>query len=87
MSWIFVDGIDEGALYDALDLAATTETPDPHDLGTTFRWQDLLSNPVRALYLRSMRWSWTRLWVRTRLGLCGCREAPDVSRVWSWSMR
>jgi len=36
MSWIFVDGIDEGALYDALDLAATTETPDPHDLGTSY---------------------------------------------------
>lgn len=36
MSWILVDGIDEGALYDALDLAATTETPDPHDLGTSY---------------------------------------------------
>ena len=35
MSWIFVDGIDEGALYDALDLAATTEIPDPHDLDTS----------------------------------------------------
>jgi hypothetical protein len=35
MSWIFVDGIDEGALYGALDLVATDETPDPHDLGTS----------------------------------------------------
>src|SRR6266850_3761067 len=36
MSWIFVDGIDEDALYGALDLAATDETPDPHDLGTSY---------------------------------------------------
>ena len=35
MSWIFVDGINEDALYDALDLAATGETPDEHDLGTS----------------------------------------------------
>jgi hypothetical protein len=35
MSWIFVDGINEDALYQALDLAATDETPDPHDLGTS----------------------------------------------------
>jgi hypothetical protein len=35
MSWIFVDGINEDALYEALDLAATDETPDPHDLGTS----------------------------------------------------
>jgi hypothetical protein len=36
MSWIFVDGINEDALYEALDLAATDETPDPHDLGTSY---------------------------------------------------
>jgi len=36
MSWIFVDGINEDALYDALDLAATGETPDEHDLGTSY---------------------------------------------------
>jgi hypothetical protein len=36
MSWIFVDGINEDALYGALDLAATDETPDPHDLGTSY---------------------------------------------------
>jgi hypothetical protein len=36
MSWIFVDGIDEDALYEALDLAATDETPDEHDLGTSY---------------------------------------------------
>ena len=35
MSWIFVDGINEDALYDALDLAATGVTPDEHDLGTS----------------------------------------------------
>jgi hypothetical protein len=35
MSWIFVDGINEDALYEALDLVATDETPDPHDLGTS----------------------------------------------------
>jgi hypothetical protein len=34
-SWIFVDGVNEDALYEALDLAATAETPDPHDLGTS----------------------------------------------------
>ena len=36
MSWVFVDGINEGALYDALDLAATGVTPDEHDLGTSY---------------------------------------------------
>ena len=36
MSWIFVDGINEDALYEALDLAATGETPDEHDLGTSY---------------------------------------------------
>lgn len=35
MSWIFVDGIDQDALYDALDLAPTGETPDRYDLGTS----------------------------------------------------
>lgn len=35
MSWILVDGINEDALYDALDLAATGVTPDEHDLGTS----------------------------------------------------
>jgi hypothetical protein len=35
MSWIVVDGIDQGALYDALDLAPTGETPDRYDLGTS----------------------------------------------------
>jgi hypothetical protein len=35
MSWIFVDGIDEDALYEALDLAPTGETPDRFDLGTS----------------------------------------------------
>ena len=36
MSWIFVDRINEDELYEALDLAATDETPDPHDLGTSY---------------------------------------------------
>ena len=36
MSWIFVDGINEDALYEALDLAATGETPDQHALGTSY---------------------------------------------------
>jgi len=36
MSWVLVDGINEDALYEALDLAATDETPDPHDLGTSY---------------------------------------------------
>jgi hypothetical protein len=35
MSWVFVDEINEDALYDALDLAATGVTPDEHDLGTS----------------------------------------------------
>jgi hypothetical protein len=35
MSWIFVDGINEDALYAALDLATTGVTPDEHDLGTS----------------------------------------------------
>lgn len=36
MSWIFVDGITEKALYEVLDLTPTTEeTPDHHDLGTS----------------------------------------------------
>lgn len=35
MSWIVVDGIDQNALYDALDLAPTGETPDRYDLGTS----------------------------------------------------
>jgi hypothetical protein len=36
MSWIFVNGIDENALYEALELTATGETPDPLDLGTSY---------------------------------------------------
>jgi hypothetical protein len=35
MSYIFVDQIDEDALYEALDLAPTDETPDHYDLGTS----------------------------------------------------
>jgi hypothetical protein len=35
MSWIFVDRIDQDALYEALDLAPTGGTPDPYDLGTS----------------------------------------------------
>jgi hypothetical protein len=35
MSWIFVDGINEDALYETLELAVTAEAPDPHDLGTS----------------------------------------------------
>jgi hypothetical protein len=35
MSWIFVDGIDQDALHEALDLAPTGETPDQDDLGTS----------------------------------------------------
>jgi hypothetical protein len=35
MSWVFVDEINEDALYNALDLAATGVTPDEHDLGTS----------------------------------------------------
>jgi hypothetical protein len=35
MSWIFVDGINEDALYETLELAVTGEALDPHDLGTS----------------------------------------------------
>ena len=35
MSWIFVDGIDQDALYQALDLTPTGEEPDRYDLGTS----------------------------------------------------
>jgi hypothetical protein len=35
MSWIFIDGIGQDALYEALDLAPTGETSDPHDFGTS----------------------------------------------------
>src|SRR5258705_11212028 len=35
MSWIFVDEIDQDALYDALDLVPTGGTPDQDDLGTS----------------------------------------------------
>jgi hypothetical protein len=35
MSWIFVDGIDQDALYQALDLAPTGGIPSRHDLGTS----------------------------------------------------
>jgi hypothetical protein len=36
MSWIFVDEINEDALYGALDLTATGVTPGEHDLGTSY---------------------------------------------------
>ena len=36
MSWIFVDGINEEFLYETLDLVATDEIPDPHELGTSY---------------------------------------------------
>jgi len=35
MSWIVIDGIDQDALYQVLDLAPTGETSDPDDLGTS----------------------------------------------------
>jgi hypothetical protein len=35
MSWIFVDGVDEGDFYEALDVAPTGETPDRYELGTS----------------------------------------------------
>jgi hypothetical protein len=35
MSWVFVDGVDQGALYTALDLVPTDLQPDHHDLGTS----------------------------------------------------
>ena len=35
MSWISVDGIDQDALYAALDLVPTGGTPDCQDLGTS----------------------------------------------------
>lgn len=35
MSWIFVEGIDRDALYEALDLVPTDGTPDRYDLGTS----------------------------------------------------
>jgi hypothetical protein len=55
MSWIFLDGIDEETLYDALDLAVTAVTPDRHDLGTS-------NVPLAgaAQYLQGTHWLWTR---------------------------
>jgi hypothetical protein len=35
MSWIFVDGVDQDTLYEALELRPTGETPDQYDLGTS----------------------------------------------------
>jgi hypothetical protein len=35
MSWLFVDGTSQDALYKALDLAPTGEIPDQYDLGTS----------------------------------------------------
>jgi hypothetical protein len=35
MSWIFVDGVDQDALYEALELTPTGGTPDRYDLGTS----------------------------------------------------
>jgi len=35
MSWVFVHGIDQDALYEALDLAPTGGTPSRYDLGTS----------------------------------------------------
>jgi hypothetical protein len=82
MSWIFVDGINEDALYEALDLAATAETPDQHDLGTSY--VPLAGAALKSgwsAYSHSTHWSWTRASVRTRPGLRGCRQDPDASRV------
>src|SRR5215211_9324314 len=88
MSWIFVDGINEDALYETLDLAVTGEAPDPHDLvPAACLWRELLSSPGGARYSQNTRWSWTLPWVRTRRVLRGCRQNPDVSHAWSWSMR
>ena len=36
MSWMFVDEVTEEALYEALDLVPTGETPDRYDLGTSY---------------------------------------------------
>ncbi|MGO9485234.1 MAG: hypothetical protein ACLPX9_11720 [Rhodomicrobium sp.] len=35
MSWIFIDGISEDGLYEALDLVPTNGTPERYDLGTS----------------------------------------------------
>ena len=35
MSWVFVDEVDQDALYTALDLVPTDLRPDHHDLGTS----------------------------------------------------
>lgn len=35
MSWVFVDGVDQDALYTALDLVPTDLRPDHYDLGTS----------------------------------------------------
>ena len=53
----------------------------------TCLWRAPLSSPGGARYSQSTHWPWTPRWVRTRHGLRGCRQDPDASRVWSWSMR
>jgi hypothetical protein len=57
MSWIFVDGIDQDALYAALDLVPTGGTPDQYDLGTSrVPWAGPPSSPAGARSSRSIRW-------------------------------
>jgi len=88
MSWIIVDGINEDELYETLDLAATNETPDPYDLGTSYvplAGAALKPGSCAVFAKYSLVMDAT---VGTNPGgLCDCRQSPDVSRVWSSSMR
>jgi hypothetical protein len=96
MSWICVDGIDQDALYQALDLAPTGGTPDRYDLGTSrVPWAGATLKSgwcaVFAKYTLVMDVTTgtnqprlTRLPARSRAITCVVLEGPMISYASLW---
>lgn len=78
MSWIFVDGIDQGALYEALDLAQTDEVPDQYDLGTSYvpLAGATLKSGWSAVFAKYALWTWR--WAQTRRVFRACQQNPGA---------
>lgn len=96
MSWILVDGIDQDALYDALDLAPTGETPDRYDLGTSrvplagatlkSGWCAVFANGALVMDVTTGTDPprLTRLPAKSRSIMCVVLEGPMISYASLW---
>jgi hypothetical protein len=74
MSWILVDGIDQDALYKALDLVPTDEIPHWSDLGTSSR------APLAGATLKS---GWSAVFAKYALvmDIATATEPPRLMRL------